>query len=85
MPRSNKISRLIQRMAEDYGVSLEIREGGKHNKVYMNDRMIAVLSRGDGINSGRALMNSMQHIRKAIEVELYGRETADTEAQRNAR
>lgn len=82
---NSKATRLVKRVAEDYGVELEIRQGGKHLKVYLDDVCISILPNGNGSNSGRNMLNTMQHIRRAIEVKLYGRPTADEGPARHSR
>lgn len=85
MAANSKVVRLVKRMAEDYGVELEIRQGGRHLKVYLNDRCVSILPNGNGSNGGRNMLNAMQHIRRAIEIEKYGRPTSDTDPTRNPR
>lgn len=82
---SSKTTRLVKRIAEDYGVDLDIRQGGKHLKVYLGEECISILPNGSGSNGGRNMLNTMQHIRRAIEVRLYGRPTADESPQKHSR
>lgn len=70
---SNKHERLVKRIAEAYGVELEIRQGGSHHKVFLNNRMITVLPRGNASGNGRNMMNTVKHIERAINEYLNGK------------
>lgn len=65
--RESKTTRLVRRVAAEYGVDIEIRTGGRHRKVYLNDKCVSILPMGTGAGGGRNMLNAIMHIRRAIE------------------
>lgn len=58
---------IIKEIAEDLGVTLEFKKGGRHWKVFLDNRMIMILPQGNPKNQGRAMLNNIAQLRRAVE------------------
>lgn len=58
---------LIKEAADELGVELDFRPGKRHWKVFLGPKMIMILPHGNPKNQGRALLNNIAQLRRAVE------------------
>lgn len=59
--------------ARDAGASCKVTVGGKHYKIYVNERMVGVLSKCPKIGGDKPYVNLVSKIRKAVKNERHDR------------
>lgn len=67
MSARNYSKDLIKEAADEMGVELVFEEGKRHWKVFYESRMIMILPKGNPSNKGRALLNNIAQLRRAVE------------------
>lgn len=67
MSARNYSKDLIKEAAEELGVELIFEEGKRHWKVFYEERMIMILPKGNPGNKGRAFLNNLAQLRRAVE------------------
>ena len=70
MEKTSKNIRIVESLAESYGVKLDIRQGSRHKKIYYEGKLVGILPTGNGKGTGRHMMNAMAQVRRAIEERL---------------